>query len=190
MANIFTLKPLAFKGAIDNNNNKTLSLSETRTSLLRGNTKSVFYNVWCFLCIYTLAAIYAVIELRRKYQRMRQGNLALQLNDEKDQLRSLTTKNWVCVVTGGDRGIGWETTKEFLARDSRVIVAGIGRPGLDAQQTLNSLRNELSNRKHQKLLDFWHLNLDSMQSVRKFVERFQKTGLDLNTLVNNAGKFF
>ncbi|KAI9500333.1 short-chain dehydrogenase/reductase SDR [Coemansia spiralis] len=88
----------------------------------------------------------------------------------------------VAVVTGANSGIGYETAK------------ALGRAGF---HTILACRNEqLGQEAVERLVrqtgledryEFAHLDLASLESVRKFVDDFKARGCPLDVLVNNAG---
>ncbi|XP_055521112.1 dehydrogenase/reductase SDR family member on chromosome X [Leucoraja erinacea] len=86
----------------------------------------------------------------------------------------------VVIVTGGAKGIGYETAKHLAGLGMHVIIAGNCEES--GQQSVRRIIQETGNNK----VEFMHLELASMQSVRQFVERFKAKNLLLHVLVNNA----
>jgi hypothetical protein len=146
------------------------------------------YRFWCISCLYSLAIWYTFIELWLKVRKYR-GDNVLALNESKDRLKK-TPEDWTVMITGGERGIGWETTKMLLARNCHVIILGLTFQGRTEQQTLADLRSELKTAKEQALLHFWRMDLSSLKSVSSVAERARRQNIRLNTLINNAGQPF
>lgn len=90
----------------------------------------------------------------------------------------------VCIVTGCNTGIGLETA-EALARAGATVVFAC-RSEDKARQAMERVLRTSDEVSADQLL-FLQLDLSSLQSVRNFVEAFQKTGLDLHVLILNAG---
>lgn len=145
------------------------------------------YNLWCFFCLYSLGAIYIPIEINRKYDLI---NKVRKLNYDEDLPQSMA--GTVAVVTGGSRGIGWETAKTLIARGCHVIVASSVANGPPMKQLREKLIRDLKKDSDpiKGKLDVWHLDLTSMDSVKQFAKRFSESGLHLNVLINNAGLMY
>ncbi|XP_067841826.1 dehydrogenase/reductase SDR family member on chromosome X isoform X2 [Heptranchias perlo] len=86
----------------------------------------------------------------------------------------------VAIVTGGAKGIGYETAKHLSRLGMHVIIAG-NREN-QGQECVSRIVKETGNRK----VEFMYLDLASIQSVRQFVQRFKAKNLLLHVLVNNA----
>jgi NAD(P)-dependent dehydrogenase (short-subunit alcohol dehydrogenase family) len=105
-----------------------------------------------------------------------------------------------CILTGGSRGIGWETAKLLHQRGAHIIIATSVKPGPGLQQLSQRLIHQLHHETGQDhdgnpannddRLELWHLDLARFDSVIQFAERFRKTGRDLNILINNAGQMY
>uniref|UniRef100_A0A3B4EA40 Dehydrogenase/reductase (SDR family) X-linked n=3 Tax=Pygocentrus nattereri TaxID=42514 RepID=A0A3B4EA40_PYGNA len=86
----------------------------------------------------------------------------------------------VAIVTGGARGLGYEVARQLTGLGMHVIIASRNeKQGLAA---VKRLREERSGAQ----VDFEFLDLASMDSVRRFVRRFEDRRLPLHTLINNA----
>ncbi|XP_031416629.1 dehydrogenase/reductase SDR family member on chromosome X isoform X1 [Clupea harengus] len=86
----------------------------------------------------------------------------------------------VAIVTGGAKGMGYETVRRLTSLGMHVIIASNhDNEGLAAVKRICEERNDAQ-------VEFEHLDLASLKSVRQFVNRFQHRGLPLHVLVNNA----
>ncbi|XP_054644233.1 dehydrogenase/reductase SDR family member on chromosome X-like isoform X2 [Dunckerocampus dactyliophorus] len=87
----------------------------------------------------------------------------------------------VAIVTGGDRGIGYEVARHMAKLGAHVIIGSRDeQKGLTAVRRIHEDYNEAK-------VEFHKLDLASLQSVRQFVQSFKDRDLPLNILVNNAG---
>lgn len=145
--------------------------------------KEFLFNIWCFFCLYVLGAFYVLVELNRKWKLF--GDVrSLDLN--KDVPSDLS--NEVCIITGGSRGIGWETAKVLVTKGCHVIVATSVKSGQPIAKLTGKLKSEL--KVNPDKLELWHLDLSSMKSITDFVTKFTSSGLGLNVLINNAGVMY
>ncbi|KAL0963664.1 hypothetical protein UPYG_G00309270 [Umbra pygmaea] len=87
----------------------------------------------------------------------------------------------VAIVTGGTRGIGYETARHMASLGVHVIIAGHSEvEGASAVERICKENREAK-------VEFELLDLASLQSVRHFVQSFKRRSLPLHVLVNNAG---
>ncbi|KAJ8012993.1 hypothetical protein DPEC_G00048660 [Dallia pectoralis] len=87
----------------------------------------------------------------------------------------------VAIVTGGSRGIGYETARHLARLGAHIIIAGQNEvEGVSAVKRIHEENREAK-------VEFEQLDLASLQSVRKFVQSFKRKGLPVHVLVNNAG---
>lgn len=88
-------------------------------------------------------------------------------------------KKRVALVTGGNRGIGFEIARKLAARDIAVLIGARNREqGVDAQQRL----------KHEGLdAEFIFLDVTDALSIQTAVGRIKDNFRRLDILVNNAG---
>jgi NAD(P)-dependent dehydrogenase (short-subunit alcohol dehydrogenase family) len=81
----------------------------------------------------------------------------------------------IAIVTGGNAGIGLETTKVLAAAGATVIVPA--RDMEKAKQNLTGIPN----------VELEAMNLTDPASIDAFAEKFLATGRPLHLLINNAG---
>ncbi|XP_041700538.1 dehydrogenase/reductase SDR family member on chromosome X isoform X2 [Coregonus clupeaformis] len=86
----------------------------------------------------------------------------------------------VAIVTGGARGIGYETARHMASLGAHVIIAGQNE--LEGVSAVKKICEENREAK----VEFEQLDLASLQSVRQFVQTFKRRCLPLHILVNNA----
>ncbi|CAG8543447.1 16869_t:CDS:2 [Racocetra persica] len=96
-----------------------------------------------------------------------------------DDIPDLTGK--VAVVTGGNAGIGYVTCRELARKNAHVFV--LGRNIEKVQAAVEKIRTETGNQN----VEFLHLDLGSLRSVKKCAENFLARDLPLHILINNAG---
>ncbi|XP_067116082.1 dehydrogenase/reductase SDR family member on chromosome X [Osmerus mordax] len=87
----------------------------------------------------------------------------------------------VAIVTGGARGMGFETARHLASLGMHVVIAGNVEE--EGRAAVKSIHEE----GHQGKAEFLFLDLASLKSIRQFVQRFKDRGLPLHVLVNNAG---
>lgn len=85
------------------------------------------------------------------------------------------------IVTGGNSGIGYETTKALAEKGATVVLAT--RSEARGTAAVDRLRSETPGASIELSL----LDLASQSSVRSFVERFRRDHDRLDLLINNAG---
>jgi light-dependent protochlorophyllide reductase len=87
----------------------------------------------------------------------------------------------VVIVTGASSGLGYQVAKDLCDAGNDVIMAC-----RNEEKTLAAIAKiKLIN--PDALATYIHLDLASLESVRKFVEEFHQLNKQLNVLVNNAG---
>ncbi|KAJ2964765.1 hypothetical protein NQZ79_g230 [Umbelopsis isabellina] len=99
-----------------------------------------------------------------------------------DQLpKAATVSKKVFIVTGSHSGIGEESARSLAAHGAKVILAT--RNQKSAQAAMDRIKA-----KHPKAdLQWLYLDLSNLDTVKTFVAEFRKTGLQLNSLICNAG---
>ncbi|NEO70086.1 SDR family NAD(P)-dependent oxidoreductase [Moorena sp. SIO3H5] len=89
----------------------------------------------------------------------------------------------VCIVTGGNSGVGLMTALGLAQLGHHVFIAC--RCANKAEKAVKYIRSSTGNVN----VEFLPLDLASLDSVRTFVKLFKERNLPLNILVNNAGVF-
>ncbi|XP_032524046.2 retinol dehydrogenase 11-like [Danaus plexippus] len=87
----------------------------------------------------------------------------------------------VALITGGNSGIGLETAKDLAQRGARVVIAS--RNDKKSAEAVEEIKRITGNEK----VEYRHLNLRDMDSVREFAKKFNEEFDRLDILVNNAG---
>ncbi|KAM4601798.1 polyprenol dehydrogenase isoform 2-T3 [Polymixia lowei] len=87
----------------------------------------------------------------------------------------------VAIVTGGARGMGFETARHLASLGMHVVIAGN-----EAEEGLAAVR-KIHDEGSKGKAEFFFLDMASLKSVRQFVQKFKDRGLPLHVLVNNAG---
>jgi len=90
-------------------------------------------------------------------------------------------KDKVAIITGGSRGIGFETAREFLRNGAKVVIFGHKEDSTNI--ALESLKKEF---KKSKILAF-NPNLASEKEISDVFEEVYKTFGKIDILINNAG---
>jgi NAD(P)-dependent dehydrogenase (short-subunit alcohol dehydrogenase family) len=92
-----------------------------------------------------------------------------------DVIKGISLKGKVAIVTGGNAGIGLETTKVLAAAGATVIV-----PARDTEKAKKNLQG-IAN------VELASLDLINPKSIDAFAESFIASGRALHLLINNAG---
>ncbi|EIN04707.1 NAD(P)-binding protein [Punctularia strigosozonata HHB-11173 SS5] len=95
-----------------------------------------------------------------------------------DQIPDLN--GFVCIVTGGNVGIGKETVKALLQHNAKVYLAA--RSESKAKEAIRDLREETG-----KEAIFLKLDLSDLKAVKASAEEFMSKESKLHLLYNNAG---
>ncbi len=91
----------------------------------------------------------------------------------------LNFKNKVVIITGGTRGIGFETAKAFLEKKANVIIFG-SKP-----ESVVSAINKLNDLGH--TADGYYPNLNNYDEVEKLFNEIANKYGRIDILINNAG---
>lgn len=119
---------------------------------------------------------------------MKSGSIPLfipPLSMEQSALETMddSKKQKVCIVTGGNSGIGLMTAVNLAKMGAHVFIAC--RSPTKAERAVRYIRTSTGNLN----VEFLPLDLSSLDSVRACVKLFQEKQLPLHILVNNAGIF-
>lgn len=137
--------------------------------------------------IATLGLLYGLWKCSRFSEKSLWGSIQTAECVAKDV--NLTGK--VAVITGASDGLGKETTKVLLKQGACVVMGVRNREKGD--ETRREIIDYLTSKNYQPLhtlekrIIMLSLDLSSLQSVRDFAVNFNKLGLPLHYLINNAG---
>ena len=92
--------------------------------------------------------------------------------------------NKIIIITGGSRGIGFETAKSLL-KNGAIVILGCR----NKKEALNSI-NSLENKEEKERCFFIELDLTNYNSIKKFVDEIIKKFNKIDILINNAGSCF
>jgi len=85
------------------------------------------------------------------------------------------------IITGANSGIGYETTRALAARGAQVIMAC--RNEERGNKSLQNIKADLP----EATVEWIHLDLSDLSSIRQFVGEFTERYDQLHLLINNAG---
>ncbi|KAF2967118.1 hypothetical protein GQX73_g6441 [Xylaria multiplex] len=91
----------------------------------------------------------------------------------------------VFLITGGASGIGYELAKILFHKNGRVYIAG--RSEEKAQHAITEIKRTLPEGKTGGILEYLHLELDDLTTIKATVESFKAKEQKLHVLWNNAG---
>eukprot|EP01133_Synstelium_polycarpum_P007411 gene7411-8667_t len=89
----------------------------------------------------------------------------------------------VCIITGSNEGIGKETAKVMAQRMMKVILACRNKEKCEAAA------KEIREFSKNDNVICMQLDLNSLTSVKTFVQEFKNMNIPLNYLINNAGMY-
>jgi retinol dehydrogenase-12 len=87
----------------------------------------------------------------------------------------------ICIITGGNSGIGLATACEMAKMGYHLILA------CRSEERTKPIIEELIKTTGNSNIEFMKLDLSSLKSVREFVSQFKEKNLPLHVLINNAG---
>ena len=90
-------------------------------------------------------------------------------------------KDKVIIITGSNKGIGKEATKQIAKLGAKVYMA------CRSLDSANQAREEIVNETKNQNVFVKHLDLASVDSIINFAEQFKKEESKLDVLINNAG---
>ena len=88
----------------------------------------------------------------------------------------------ICIITGANTGLGFETAKSLLEDDYHVILAC-----RDQQKARIALIKLKETTRRKEALEYMNLDLINYDSIREFVKLFKSKYNHLDLLINNAG---
>jgi len=91
-------------------------------------------------------------------------------------IKGIDISNKTAIVTGGYSGIGLETTRALVTAGAKVII-----PAKRTEIACKNLEGIVPNE------DIVEMNLENLNSVKKFTEDFKENFKKLDLLINNAG---
>ena len=89
------------------------------------------------------------------------------------------------IVTGANTGIGYYTARE-LARKGAQVVIGC-RSDVRGREAVARIKQELKGLPGANRVEYIHLDLGSLKSIRDFARSYQWSHKDLDMLILNAG---
>ena len=96
----------------------------------------------------------------------------------------MTLKNKVCLITGANAGIGFETAKSLCAKGAKTIL--VCRSEEKGVEAVKKIKEEFPEAK----ADFAVADLSSQRQVKTLAEDLQRRHEKLDVLINNAGSWF
>jgi len=90
-------------------------------------------------------------------------------------------KNKTVIITGANKGIGKEAAKEIAKLGAKVYMA------CRSLDSANQVRDEIIKETGNQNVFVKHLDLASVDSIKKFAESFKQKESKLDVLINNAG---
>jgi retinol dehydrogenase-13 len=90
-------------------------------------------------------------------------------------------KDKIVIITGANKGIGKETTKQIAKLGAKVYMA------CRSLDSAKQVRDEIVKETGNNNVFVKHLDLGSVDSVLGFAEQFKKEETNLDVLINNAG---
>ncbi|OTF81940.1 Short-chain dehydrogenase-like protein, partial [Euroglyphus maynei] len=138
------------------------------------------------LQFYAVVLPYLLRERQRKVAPY-QNNIRILSENDPDIRGNLEDK--VAIITGGSRGLGVEVVRSFLRKGAHVITTASSKDPRKIESRYKSITEGIPNGKWS--LDIWHLDLMSMNSVIRFLDRFKnQNDTRLNYFIGNAGVMF
>ncbi|CAH2229547.1 retinol dehydrogenase 11-like [Pararge aegeria] len=123
--------------------------------------------MWLFLIIWTIVVLFSI----KIFNKLSTGKC----------YADTVMSGKVVVVTGASGGIGFETALELARRGAKLIIAC--RNHEKGEKAVRRIIRKTNN----KRIRFIHLDLTSLESVRKFSNELEASEAKLDVLINNAG---
>ena len=90
-------------------------------------------------------------------------------------------KNKVTIITGGTRGIGFETAKKFLENNSKVAILG------SKEESVNKAINKLKEINPNYEIIGFYPNLTNESEIKETFKQIEQDFGTIDILINNAG---
>ena len=91
-----------------------------------------------------------------------------------------------CLVTGGTKGIGWNSALQLASQGGQVVITC--RDPARGEQAIHDIQEKIeTNGTHHGSVSMIQADFRSLNSVRKLAQQFKQRYGRLNVLVNNAG---
>ena len=90
-------------------------------------------------------------------------------------------ENKVAVITGGTRGIGYQTAKTFLKNGAKVFIIGTRKETVE--KALEQLKKEIPNADAEGM----HPDITNFDQVQKAIKEVKEKAGRIDILINNAG---
>src|SRR5437867_3229277 len=88
-----------------------------------------------------------------------------------------------CLVTGGTKGIGWNTAQQLASQGGQVTITS--RDPARGEQAIYAIREKINTDKtHNGSIDVIQADFRSLDSVRRLAREFKQRHNKLNILVN------
>ena len=97
-------------------------------------------------------------------------------------LKKQTLKGKTLIITGANRGIGFEMSKYFLKKGCILILIGRSK-----KKNLESKKELLKLTSKKKNILFEQLDISNEKKVDKFFKKILKKYKKIDVLINNAG---
>jgi NAD(P)-dependent dehydrogenase (short-subunit alcohol dehydrogenase family) len=94
-------------------------------------------------------------------------------------------KGRVFIVTGGTSGVGYELASILYRAGAKVYLAG--RSEANGKKSIDSIKSSFHDASDLGELEYLHLQLNDLSTIKASVEAFQKKESKLDVLWNNAG---
>lgn len=91
-------------------------------------------------------------------------------------------KDKVVIITGGNRGLGFEISLQLAKKNAKIIIAC--RNKSKGEQAIKRIEKELGKSIDASVIP---LDLSDLNSIQSFVSNFKKQYSQLDILINNAG---
>eukprot|EP01084_Bolivina_argentea_P077028 139654_1 len=144
------------------------------------------YKVACsFIWLLFIAFVCAVITYILYYRITEKAKKFNAYTTSEEAINGMDLTNKYCIITGGNSGIGKQTTKILFQQGCNVIIAcrNIEKANIVGDDIQ---KNEKSISQNNKII-VMKLDLSSLQSVKDFVINYTTKYKQLNYLINNAG---